>query len=300
MYFNYGNVLFQLNQMDKAIEYYQKAGDLQRDMYQAFLNIGSYYLNLAQNSPVEEETSHLNQAMDYLEESQFRLELAATKFGRVAATDKSYSGAYRQIQAMVGKIKACLAHPRTLLQEKLEQAKSGEEKDLIALADFYLKRLDFLQALQTYEQLEEKKPNDYQLIMKKYNIARQFNPGLSIQILENALQRFNDLEGAAPNEQYQLAKQCGVFYLSHGERLITQPNADVSSIEQAYGAFNRANHYLSTYRAWGLEVMGQLKTQGQITRANQLKRDLIQIEKQLNHINQRIQLIENAQKQQQG
>lgn len=292
-FFNYANVLMQLGKQKEALGYYQEAGEMQRDMYLPFLNIGYYYLNLSREVPVVSEKEMLDEAIKNFEEAKFRLELYVNKINQKPNADQNYIN----LQVALNRAKACLENPRSTLKQKEEQAKSGLEKDLEELANFYAKRIEFDKAIEIYDKLLSKSPNDYSLIVKKYNLAKQFNVILSVQILEDALRRFDKLQRVNPNEQFQLAKICGEFYLNYGENLLNQQNANVS-LTQVEQFFLKANEYLSIYRNWGMQLLGYLRTQGEIKKANQLRKDLVQAEKRLKQIDQRLQLLENVKKQQ--
>ena len=297
-FFNYANILMQLGRQEKAIEYYQKTGEMEKDMYLPFLNIGVYYLNQSQSVPLAGEVDMLNKALDNFKEAKFRMELNANKQNRDVAKDSAFAGEYASLNNFIRKIEACLETSRVVVEEKKKQAESGQEKDLEELAEVYIKRFDFDKAVAIYDRMIKKKPNEYSLVVKKYNVAKQFNIILSIQILEDAFERFEQLKGVNPGEKFQIAKICGEFYISYGENLITRPNADANILNQAEQCFIKANDYLSFYRNWGMGLLGHLKNQGEVAQANQLRRDLVQVEKNLKHVVGRLQLIENVKKQQ--
>ena len=299
MQYHYATALMGQGKTDEAIKYFKKAGEIEKDMYQPIAAIGEYYLKESTQVSAGQEAKMLTKAIEYSEEAKQRMEMHAIKYGRVAKNDKNYAGYYNHIQLnIIDKSKARLKHPRTDLEKAKRKAESGDEKDLEILIDIHVKRAEFDEALKNHDELLKKKPDNYQLMMKRYNLARQFNPGLSIQVLENILNRFDDLEGANPAERPKIVKQCGQFYLSQGEQLITQANTDINAVLRAEALFKRSQQYLTLYRNWGMGVLEQLKNSRQITQANELKRDLIQIEKQLNHIAGRINVIENVKKQQ--
>ena len=287
-HFNYASFLLERGMKKKAVEYFHGAADASKESADPYFRISAIHLQEANEGSVKKEKENLRLALDSLEKAKRRVETRLIKYNQI--DQRNRDSQYTEIEQLIRQAHACLEIPRSLIEELEKKTEKGERQAVIDLAQNYARRMDWKKSIATYDRLLASHPNDFEIVMAKYQLLRQYNPLHAVNLLEKAIDRFHIFQDVEEGKRYDLSRVCGQFYLQYAEILLERRQG-TSAWQQAKDYFLRAQYHLDNYRKHAMGTLNSPELDGQSLQTRETRKKIIEVERQIRHIRERLRLL---------